>query len=952
MTEFVQNFFSTNQSLGNTLKSFLEIEFSRMGKDGMFKEYTEHGVKHSEEIIKIFDWLIHNDTSLNDLEKLLLMMSAYFHDIGMVPRDEIISTLKNNQFDSDPNFKITNFSDFLSDNNTVKGFAELDYDIKFEEYIRKIHPLLSANIILSIIFPKLCPTDCTSCHRTIARICASHGYSFEEVEKLSNAIPIHCSLYNDTLNVNVKFLSILLRLADLLDISNKRAPEYVYNIIKPKNYVSVKEWAKHLNTLGIMLNPQKTDEILVNGAVKDIDTYFLLLDSLKNIEHEIQKSWIIIRGDRYKISPNTINIDTIETIGFDKLPLKFNFDKEEVAKLFSSYLYTYFSYEKVVLRELLQNSIDAIRFRKNFDKHDFNPLIEITINKERNELTFTDNGKGMDLNEVQNSLLVVGKSFYSDFKQSNLNFFPYSRFGIGFLSYFLLSKKIEVVTKHFDGNKNVPIQLIIRSVSDYIVKVEPQNPIEIGTSIRLELKKPLEEDIIENIKYWALHLDFPIKIKFDDNEQILESSSFPFPVDKPEKSINQEFKNYDETSKKVGVFSLNYTLKEIEVHNEHVEGYIFYYYCKQNDSISSIVRLFSDTNEKINHVIQNVSLDGLRINRAKILGEHFNNTYTFLYDINIKNQNILMNLSRDGLAKEKDDLTSVSQILETFILESLNNLLVNTLKKDDKIKLSNSIIEIINIQSHTNDTLQQQLVDFIDALPLVKSVEFDSIQILKTKNRFEYVPRKGINSYPNIFSDNDFFSGGGYLVRLNNFINEKRNSELHDTIDFYNFDHIKSYLFRYFTLDSVMINFQNKYSGLIFKRIDITNQDIAKEDEILTLPFYQIKILDKRTLATVIGPYLVFNIHHPLIKFIHEKNIDKTEINKLFKHFSPSTGVCFFNNQIKELFFDNLNDFLKKYNCDLLDGFNSQQSEMFLEWDSSEYWKTVFDDIKIDDKQA
>ena len=49
---------------------------------------------------------------------------------------------------------------------------------------------------------------------------------------------------------------------------------------------------------------------------------------------------------------------------------------------------------EIALRELLQNSIDAINFRKRLQKESFEPKIE--INFDGQTLSISDNGIGMD----------------------------------------------------------------------------------------------------------------------------------------------------------------------------------------------------------------------------------------------------------------------------------------------------------------------------------------------------------------------------------------------------------------------------------------------------------------------------------------------------------------------------------------------------------------------------
>ena len=69
-----------------TLKSGLMLikeKASQLWARPLIRHYTEHGIKHSENIIKIMDRLIDNNVSLNDYEAFILLSATYLHDIGM-----------------------------------------------------------------------------------------------------------------------------------------------------------------------------------------------------------------------------------------------------------------------------------------------------------------------------------------------------------------------------------------------------------------------------------------------------------------------------------------------------------------------------------------------------------------------------------------------------------------------------------------------------------------------------------------------------------------------------------------------------------------------------------------------------------------------------------------------------------------------------------------------------
>ncbi len=89
-----------------------------------------------------------------------------------------------------------------------------------------------------------------------------------------------------------------------------------------------------------------------------------------------------------------------------------------------------------------------------------NDFGEIHVRVEHNlsgfiDITWTDNGIGMDQYIVQNYLAVIGKSYYQsdDFQRSGIPVDPISRFGIGILTCFMISDSIEITTQK---DRNLP----------------------------------------------------------------------------------------------------------------------------------------------------------------------------------------------------------------------------------------------------------------------------------------------------------------------------------------------------------------------------------------------------------------------------------------------------------------------------------------------------------------
>ncbi len=174
----------------------------------------------------------------------------------------------------------------------------------------------------------------------------------------------------------------------------------------------------------------------------------------------------------------------------------------------------------VALRELLQNSVDAIRHRENVELragNTFQP--KITIELVGNRLVVEDNGMGMDENILKNYFTQIGRSYYSspEFRIQHLDMDTVSEFGIGILSLFMIADYFEVESRRRSEEMDaVPgaIHLEVPSAYDYFVLHSSSHP-QVGTRITAHLKQNHAlslDDFYNTISRIALFVEFPIEI--------------------------------------------------------------------------------------------------------------------------------------------------------------------------------------------------------------------------------------------------------------------------------------------------------------------------------------------------------------------------------------------------------------------------------------------------------
>ena len=138
--------------------------------------------------------------------------------------------------------------------------------------------------------------------------------------------------------------------------------------------------------------------------------------------------------------------------------------KAESKKLLDLMINSIYTHKEIFLRELISNASDALDklyFKSLTDgsitlnKEDF--FIRITPDKEKRILTISDNGIGMTAEELENNLGVIAKSGSQVFKNENESkdneLEIIGQFGVGFYSSFMVSKKVQVISKAYGADE-------------------------------------------------------------------------------------------------------------------------------------------------------------------------------------------------------------------------------------------------------------------------------------------------------------------------------------------------------------------------------------------------------------------------------------------------------------------------------------------------------------------
>lgn len=189
------------------------------------------------------------------------------------------------------------------------------------------------------------------------------------------------------------------------------------------------------------------------------------------------------------------------------------FDSNQMIRLLGVQLY---DTPLAMLRENVQNSVDAIRERKKLDPKAFQPRINVTISNEM--VMIEDNGKGMTKDIIKNNYWTAGNSSKNT-EQAQLAGVV-GHFGIGALANFGVCSKLELSTRYFNSNirlKSIAYREKLSGDDISLDEVEEHSD-EIGTKVYVTLLHPgsiTVEQTIEYLSQYVQYVDIPIYINHE-----------------------------------------------------------------------------------------------------------------------------------------------------------------------------------------------------------------------------------------------------------------------------------------------------------------------------------------------------------------------------------------------------------------------------------------------------
>ena len=205
--------------------------------------------------------------------------------------------------------------------------------------------------------------------------------------------------------------------------------------------------------------------------------------------------------------------------------------KAESKRLLDMMIHSIYTHREIFLRELISNASDAIdklyyqaltEDISGLSRDDF--FIRITPDKDARTLTISDNGVGMNEEELEENLGTIAQSGSLAFKKENdqnEEIDIIGQFGVGFYSAFMVSDKVTVITKPYGSEKAWRWE----SSGAEGYTIEEAEKASHGTDIILTIKPSTEDEnydeflepyrLRELVKKYSDYIRYPIKMQVE-----------------------------------------------------------------------------------------------------------------------------------------------------------------------------------------------------------------------------------------------------------------------------------------------------------------------------------------------------------------------------------------------------------------------------------------------------
>lgn len=443
-------------------------------------EYTVHDITHIDALWEATDLILPFDYEINPVEGYVLGVAFLFHDLGMglTAYSNGIQGIKEKSIWKDT--VATEFKKKYGHEISEDNWENIDQDIEkiaLENALRILHAEQASKLPMlewefqgrrENLIDETCLREAYG--EVIGMIAYSHWWGSE---LLKNEFSERClgalSSFPMDWTVDVLKLACILRIADAIQIDDRRAPIFLMKLRKPLD-ISRLHWIFQSK----LYQPMVQNERIVYTTksafeIDEMEAWWTCYDTLKMIDDELKNIDTILAETNHK----KLNASGVCGIASAKdlskyirvngwFPVDVKIKVGNVGKLVANLGGRQLYGENILvpIRELIQNGADAVRARRLLEEDDYIGNITFSYYEKGEDcfIEIEDDGVGMSQNVLVGPFLDFGQSFWNTqlmFEElpglSSKGFSSTGQYGIGFYSVFMWSNDVKVITKRYDA---------------------------------------------------------------------------------------------------------------------------------------------------------------------------------------------------------------------------------------------------------------------------------------------------------------------------------------------------------------------------------------------------------------------------------------------------------------------------------------------------------------------
>ncbi len=374
--------------------------------------------------------------------------------------------------------------------------------------------------------------------------------------------------------------------------------------------------------------------------------------------------------------------------------------KAESKRLLDLMINSIYTHQEIFLREIISNASDAMDKlaymaltddKVGLNRDDF--AITIIRDEENRTLTVSDNGIGMNREEMEENLGTIAKSGSLKFKQEmeeKDEIDIIGQFGVGFYSALMVASSVTVISKKY--GEDTAWKWVSDDAEGYTIEpCEKENP---GTDIIMVLKEDTEEEeyskflqeyeIRNLVKRYSDYIRYPIRMEVTRSRPVADGADEPnYETCTETETLNSMVPLWQRSKKDVTEEEYNAFYREKFFDYQPPLSTI---HVSAEGSVSFKALLYIPTKQPFDFYSKDFK-SGLQLyssgvmimeNCADLLPEHFR----FVKGV-VDTQDISLNISREMLQHNRQ-LTIIARNIEKKIKAELMNMLTNDREKYEK----------------------------------------------------------------------------------------------------------------------------------------------------------------------------------------------------------------------------------------------------------------------------